>query len=174
MDSPVFVKLKEVIELSNRTKDWFVSSVSFTCLFTYTRLRFGMAEQAINTIYLLGEQPDVICDEIIKHLATKVFDSPQPTATVEAEEEPAAEEETMDIDDTATVTGTSTQGSKEKTGTDMGDAFLLSQLVFVVGHVAIKHIVYLELIERELKRRKDVSAKCKPLSPLILAFPNSD
>ena len=35
----------------------------------------------------------------------------------------------------------------------------LSQLVFVVGHVAIKHLVYLELIERELKRRKDVDAK---------------
>ncbi|KIM23633.1 hypothetical protein M408DRAFT_77324 [Serendipita vermifera MAFF 305830] len=148
MDSPVFTKLKDMIELSYRTKDWF-----------------GMAEQAINTIYLLGEQPDVICDEIIKHLATKVFNEPQPTSTSVSEEKPAAaEEESMDVDDSATVNGMSTQDPKEKESTDMGDAFLLSQLVFVVGHVAIKHIVYLELIERELKRRKDVSAKAKGIN----------
>jgi condensin complex subunit 1 len=122
-----------------------------------------MAEQAINTIYLLGEQPDVVCDEIIKHLACKVFDSPQPAGTPPAEE-PAQDEENMDLDDSATVTGSSTPATREKAGTDMGDAFGLSQLVFVVGHVAIKHLVYLELIERELKRRKDVGAKCQPNS----------
>jgi condensin complex subunit 1 len=118
-----------------------------------------MAEQAINTIYLLGEQPDVVCDEIIKHLASKVFDSPQPVVTPPADDEPIQDEENMDLDDSATVTGVATPASREKVGTDMGDAFLLSQLVFVVGHVAIKHLVYLELIERELKRRKDVDAK---------------
>jgi hypothetical protein len=32
---------------------------------------------------------------------------------------------------------------------------LHSQLLFVVGHVAIKHIVLLELVEREWKRQKD-------------------
>ena len=30
-----------------------------------------------------------------------------------------------------------------------GKVFMLSQLLFVVGHVAVKHIVYLELVERE-------------------------
>ena len=44
-------------------------------------------------------------------------------------------------------------GDREKDG-DVGDAFELSQLLFVVGHVAIKHIVYLELVEREWKRQK--------------------
>jgi hypothetical protein len=38
---------------------------------------------------------------------------------------------------------------------DFSSSFELGQLVFVVGHVAIKHIVYLELVERELKRRKE-------------------
>jgi condensin complex subunit 1 len=121
-----------------------------------------MAEQAINTIYLLGEQPDVVCDEIIKHLASKVFDSPQPVGTPPAEEEPTQDEENMELDDSATVTGSNTPAPRDKSSTDMGDAFLLSQLVFVVGHVAIKHLVYLELIERELKRRKDVGAKGQP------------
>lgn len=124
-----------------------------------------MAEQAINTIYLLGEQPDVACDQIIKHLAARVFEgSPKsaPDMVLDDPEPPEADESTMmDIDDAATVTGASPK-SKPKpvpTSGDMGDAFLLSQLVFVVGHVAIKHIVYLELVERELKRRRDVAAK---------------
>lgn len=46
----------------------------------------------------------------------------------------------------------STVGEEEK---DVGDAFEMSQLLFVVGHVAIKHIVFLELVEREWKRQKD-------------------
>ena len=37
------------------------------------------------------------------------------------------------------------------------DAFELAQLLFVVGHVAVKHIVFLELVEREWKRQKDRS-----------------
>lgn len=38
---------------------------------------------------------------------------------------------------------------------DVGDAFELSQMIFVVGHVAIKHVVYLELVERDWKRQKN-------------------
>ncbi|KAG9085131.1 Condensin complex subunit [Ceratobasidium sp. UAMH 11750] len=44
---------------------------------------------------------------------------------------------------------------------DIGNAFHLSQLVFIVGHVALKHIVHLELVEREWKRRKDEAAKAE-------------
>ena len=53
---------------------------------------------------------------------------------------------------------------------DVGDAFELSQLIFIVGHVAIKQIVFLELVEREWKRQKDEKtvgkyglAFCSPL-----------
>lgn len=133
--------------------------------------RFGVAEQAINAIYLLSEQPDKVCDDIIKTLTSRVFNAPPepvPSDNASDTEPPpsptAARSEagdtTMDVDDAATVTA-ATPRAKEKTTTttDMGDAFKLSQLVFVVGHVAIKHIVYLELIERELKRRKEASTK---------------
>jgi len=44
---------------------------------------------------------------------------------------------------------------------DTGDAFELSQLLFVVGHVAIKHIVYLELVEREWKRQRSRGKKLR-------------
>lgn len=131
-----------------------------------------MAEHAINAIYLLGEQPDVVCDRIIKHLSARVFEAPKSAPTDSAisapnpAEEPSMNDDDnmdMDVDDAATVTS-ATSKPKENANddmSDMGDAFLLSQLVFIVGHVAIKHIVYLELIERELKRRKDATAKGK-------------
>ena len=132
--------------------------------------RFGVAEQAINAIYLLGEQPDKVCDDIIKVLTSRVFNAPPepvPSDNASDAEPPSptaapseAGDTTVDVDDAATITA-ATPRAKEKnsTTTDMGDAFKLSQLIFVVGHVAIKHIVYLELIERELKRRKEASAK---------------
>ena len=34
------------------------------------------------------------------------------------------------------------------------DSWQLSQLLFIVGHVAMKHIVHMEVIEEEFKRRK--------------------
>lgn len=42
------------------------------------------------------------------------------------------------------------------TGHADDDAFRMAQLVFVVGHIGLKQIVYLELVEREFKRRKAV------------------
>jgi condensin complex subunit 1 len=62
-------------------------------------------------------------------------------------------DKTEDGDVTMTQDG-SVRDEKEK---DVGDAFELSQLLFVVGHIAIKYIVFLELVERERewKRQKD-------------------
>ncbi|RIB02109.1 non-SMC mitotic condensation complex subunit 1-domain-containing protein [Gigaspora rosea] len=45
-----------------------------------TKLGFAVAEQAINTIYLLGEHPDILCGEIIKHKTASVFDLKIPKA----------------------------------------------------------------------------------------------
>jgi hypothetical protein len=45
-------------------------------------------------------------------------------------------------------------GNTAKKSDDTWDAFELSQLLFVVGHVAFKHIVYLELVQREWNRQK--------------------
>ena len=112
-----------------------------------------MAEQAINTVYLLGEQPDAFCGEIIKSYTRKVFtDSEQ---SIELSDLPA--DSTMPEGDGPALTK-SAESSGNAT-TSGGDSFLLSQLVFLVGHVAFKHIVYFELVERELKRRKELQAK---------------
>ncbi|KAF9558299.1 ARM repeat-containing protein, partial [Agrocybe pediades] len=154
MDSPIFKKLQTAILHPSRTKEWF-----------------GMAEQVINTVYALAEHPDVFCNEVIKKLTVRAFTAKQKAAAaedknVEKEKEstPATNEDnagdaTMDSADVtmqdatqATTQATQDDPDKEK---DVGEAFEMSQLLFVVGHVAIKHVVFLELVEREWKRQKD-------------------
>lgn len=145
MDNPIFQRLQNAIEQPCRSKDWF-----------------GLAEQAINTVYALGAHPDVFCNTVIKNLTVKAFSHAPRSKTEEPPtEEPAVEKDpdAMDEDHPGDISRTSddttqpdVSDDKEK---DLGDAFELSQLLFVVGHVAIKHIVFLELVEREWKRQKD-------------------
>jgi condensin complex subunit 1 len=168
-----------------------------------------MAEQAINTIYLLGEQPDALCSDMLKHLTAKVFAGPTSNTTdhtgIEGEgasdppstpmkNKPIVPEtpftvgafepeptpmpagrkssDTPDLgtqmslgsqarDDSETPAPSASleQGAGGGDSSDVAPAFQLAQLVFAVGHVAVKHIVYLELVEREFKRRKDANAK---------------
>ena len=52
----LFKKFKEVLVRPSASMDWF-----------------GMAEQAIATIYVLADQPDRICSSLIKHLTRRAF-----------------------------------------------------------------------------------------------------
>lgn len=141
MENPIFKKLQEAVEHPSRSKEWF-----------------GMAEQSINTIYALGEHPDALCNTIIKNLTRRAFalkpkKTPVPEKTPEAmDQDQPADEKTEDGDVANMTEDGSVQSEEDK---DIGDVFELSQLLFVVGHVAIKHIVFLELVEREWKRQKD-------------------
>nr|XP_019006310.1 condensin complex subunit 1 [Kwoniella mangroviensis CBS 8507]OCF69771.1 condensin complex subunit 1 [Kwoniella mangroviensis CBS 8507] len=154
MENPIFLKLQEIIEHSPKSPQWF-----------------SMAEQAINTIYLLGEQPDALCSEIIKDLTVKVFEKPFSTQDATATTPPQDVNETTNVNnEEMQVDGaTPPPDSQDSMATpppenekkDQIGSFKLAQLVFIVGHVAIKHIVYLELVEREFKRRKDETAKQK-------------
>lgn len=149
MDNPIFRKLKEAIEHPCRSKEWF-----------------GLAEQGINTVYALGEHPDAFCDDLLKKLTIRAFarrtklegnaESSPPDAERPAEKDSDAMVEDHPGDDTQQPDDTihpTQEGSQQDK--DLGDAFQLSQLLFAVGHVAIKHIVFLELVEREWKRQKD-------------------
>ncbi|KAF5368830.1 hypothetical protein D9758_003038 [Tetrapyrgos nigripes] len=139
MENNIFRKMRIAIERPCRSKDWF-----------------GLAEQAINTIYALGEHPDLLCNDIIKTLTLRVFAkkaaSKEPAEEQSAPKDPDAMDEDRPAEETRNEPGQSQEPVAEK---DQADAFELSQLLFVVGHVAIKQIVYLELVERELKRQKD-------------------
>ena len=59
-----------------------------------------MAEQAINTIYTLCEHPDVLCNDLIKHLARRVFTpkSNNDEEQITARPQTAADPDAMDED----------------------------------------------------------------------------
>jgi condensin complex subunit 1 len=142
MNDVIFRRLQQAVEHPTRSTDWF-----------------GLAEHAINTIYALAEKPDQLCDAIIRNLTKRAFEkkgaavADPPNAStddldrMDEDEEPAPQPEPE-----STQEGTQSSTAEG----DQGDTFELSQLLFVVGHVAIKHIAYLELVERELKRQKGV------------------
>ncbi|KAG2008786.1 condensin [Coprinopsis cinerea AmutBmut pab1-1] len=156
MDNPIFRKLMSTIIYPSRCTDWF-----------------GLAEQVINTVYALGEHPDIFCNELIKKLTIRAFagennktgsaatqvngDGTQEDQEMDEDQQAPAPDQTQDPDAMNTDPPTiSTRPSASAAGSkDVGDAFELSQLLFVVGHVAIKHIVFLEIIEREWKRQRD-------------------
>ena len=125
---------------------------------------FSFAEQALNALYLMTEQPDRLCGEIIKRMSDRVFGAKAEDAQLDAvtkgmgnvglesqrdegsDQEEVAEEEEEEM--TVKDDGKSKETIKASAG------FMLAQLLFVVGHVAIKQIVHLESIETEWKRRK--------------------
>lgn len=137
MDHPMFPRLRAAIQWPSISGQWF-----------------SLAEHAIQTIYLLGEQPDALCAEMIKQMTVRVFGSSGPK---------------VNETESASVPPTPNSQSEESTpapGTSSSrtSAFGLAQLLFVVGHVALKQIVYLELVEREFKRRKAEADKEKVLA----------
>jgi condensin complex subunit 1 len=145
MENQIFRKLQEAVEHPCRSREWF-----------------GLAEQVVNTVYALGEHPDIFCNELIKKLSVRAFARRQRAApdlqdkeTGPGEDPDAMNEDEPEVPSQMENSKDSTQNSPSPADKDLGDAFELSQLLFVVGHVAIKHIVFLELVERELKRQKD-------------------
>jgi condensin complex subunit 1 len=106
---------------------------------------FSFAEQSINAIYCFSESPDSICGEIIKSLTAKCFNVPNPN--IDSVENMAKDfESNLNLNE-----GLS---NSENISSSAETCFHLSQLLFIVGHVAIRQIVHLELIEMEWKRRK--------------------
>ncbi|KAI9758272.1 MAG: N-alpha-acetyltransferase mak3 [Chaenotheca gracillima] len=107
---------------------------------------FGVAEQAISAMYALSNHPDVLCSEIIRRKTRYVF---QKRSQQETSAEPT--------EDATLLTPPPEQQEKSQKS-----SLALSQLLFVVGHVAIKQIVHLELCELDFKRRKAEKEKSKP------------
>ena len=126
-DHAVLVRLAAVTQVESDDKEWF-----------------GVAEQAIGAIYALSKHPDVLCTDIIQRKTKKVFQPRQPVR------------ETSTVDDQTGLhtpppeapLGSGEQESRQNSG------LALAQLLFIVGHVAIKQIVHLELCELDFKRRK--------------------
>lgn len=111
---------------------------------------YGVAEQAIGAIYTLSKHPDVLCSEIVRDKTKEVFDTRKSVKT-----EPQIDGETQpDTPDGS--------GALEEQRIKPENA--LAQLLFLVGHIAIKQIVHLELCELDFKKRKAERDKEKPVA----------
>lgn len=150
MDSPVFARLAETIQAPSTSKEWF-----------------SMAEQAVNTVYTLGDQPDALCSDVLRQMTVRVF-GPKATARKGGDEPGEADADASMADrsgagaaDHSEEEGAEAEAAAQTTTGTLGDAYELSQLIFVAGHCAIKQLVHLELVERDLKRRKAEDEKAK-------------
>lgn len=131
-DHAVSVRLAAITEVQSDSKEWY-----------------GVAEQAINAIYAISKHPDTLCSEIIRHKTRQVFSQPRSRPG----SRPVSWDDTKTIPD---ADQTVNQAEKPK---KRDNAIALSQLLFIVGHVAIKQIVHLELCELDFKRRKQEKEK---------------
>lgn len=138
-DHAVLLKLAAIIEVSSDSKEWY-----------------GVAEQAISAIYTLSRHPDTLCTEILRRKTKQVFQqqhSPQPSEVGQNDETSGAPV-SPPPDTSETI--------EPKAGEPkLNGSVALSQLLFIVGHVAIKQIVHLELCELDFKRRKQEQEKAK-------------
>jgi condensin complex subunit 1 len=131
----VLSKLAAVIEVESDNKEWY-----------------GVAEQAISAIYALSKHPDTLCSEILRRKTRHVFQKRTTKTTEPEQQEEASQMASPPPDEVAE----SVESENKLKG-----AVALSQLLFIVGHVAIKQIVHLELCELDFKRRKAESEKNK-------------
>ena len=155
-DHAVLERLAGITEFVSDSKEWY-----------------GVAEQAIGAIYALAKHPDVLCSEILRRKTKFVFQqratdaAPQPAEEAAQEPDPDA----MDIDEVPKGIATPPPEEKpiaEKPNRDekaQDPGLALSQLLFLVGHIAIKQIVHLEICEQEFKRLKAEKEKEKPANP---------
>ncbi|KIN00875.1 hypothetical protein OIDMADRAFT_103603 [Oidiodendron maius Zn] len=137
-DHAVLTKLAAIIEIESDSKEWY-----------------GVAEQAISAIYSLSKHPDTLCSEILRRKTKHVF---QKRTQMTPEIEPNQSQDPSLVEGSPIKPIAETQAEPEK----IKGSIALSQLLFIVGHVAIKQIVHLELCELEFKRRKAETEKNKP------------
>lgn len=107
---------------------------------------YGFAEQALNAIYTLSKHPDVLCSEIIRHKTRQVFQRKQHGEQM-VKTEASDDVEAGMPEEFIGPESPDCKPQKEQTQ-------MLAHLLFIVGHVAIKQIVHLELCELDFKRRK--------------------
>jgi condensin complex subunit 1 len=96
--------------------------------------RFTAAEQAINTIFELAKGPAVLGTKLLQSLTRRVFQEKQSSKAISHSDAPPMVKMVPKL---------------------TTSSFDLARVFFVAGHLAVKQIVFLELLEAELKRNKE-------------------
>ncbi|KAF2765279.1 chromosome condensation complex Condensin, subunit D2 [Teratosphaeria nubilosa] len=155
-DHAVLIRLASLLEIQSDSRDWY-----------------GLAEQAIGAIYVLSQHPDVLCSQVVRRKAKAVFSPKAPPAKKEdfgdSQMDVDSDVEMSDMpDETAAL---ETEAPTEQADDGSHSALGLSQLLFTVGHIALKQIVHLELCEQDFKRRKAEKEKTAPASSPVKKTP---
>ncbi|VUC24391.1 unnamed protein product [Clonostachys rosea] len=141
-DHAVCARLAAISEVPSDSKEWY-----------------GVAEQAINAIYAIAKHPDTLCSNIIRRKTRTVFGQPQSRPTSRDETQQITQNITQHVGAFSDPTMTQIPMSQTNKPPNRDNAISLSQLLFIVGHVAIKQIVHLEMCELDFKRRKQEKEK---------------
>ena len=142
----VLVRLSALMEVESESMEWY-----------------GLAEQVIGAIYALSNHPDVLCSEVIRRKTKDVFAVKSPAKQQEAETSQVDDDGDVEMSDEVSPPEPDQQ-TEDASANDgaSGSAVGLSQLLFTVGHIALKQIVHLELCEQDFKRRKAEKEKANP------------
>lgn len=110
---------------------------------------YPFAEQAINSIYVIASRPDEVCSNILRSKIQNVFFSQNQESDISPEK--------IDQDGDVDMEENSAKAAdlfSDKENQWNSNTIGLSQLFFMVGHVAIKTMVHLEKCEAEFKKMK--------------------
>ncbi|OBZ84409.1 Condensin complex subunit 1 [Choanephora cucurbitarum] len=133
---PIFARLKDILETPHESQEWF-----------------SMAEQAINTIYLLCKSPEVLCEELIRNKTHRVFNMPEDVSDSQLMPPPMESQlAEYDLSMSQQVLPFPQTPLYQK-------PLELAQLFFLVGHIALKELVHLEIVESAWKRKKQEKEK---------------
>lgn len=150
-DHAVLVSLAALLEIQSESRDWY-----------------GLAEQAIGAIYALSKHPDVLCSEALRKKTNAVFAVKAASASSQQAERGASpmdddgDVEMSDLPPTPPEEPEVQNTLEQPDSKELSSALPLSQLLFAVGHIALKQIVHLELCEQDFKRRKAAKEKAAP------------
>ena len=71
MAHPLFQRISKLLIRSSQSMEWYVRAAEMHRLIE--KKRFSFAEQAVSMVYGLADQPALICREVLRSLAVKVF-----------------------------------------------------------------------------------------------------
>ncbi|KAK5126513.1 hypothetical protein LTR08_004679 [Meristemomyces frigidus] len=155
-DHAVLIRLANLLDVKSESRDWY-----------------GLAEQAIGAIYALSKHPDVLCSEIIRRKTKSVF-----VAKAKIVKQDEIDDSRVDADGDVEMSDVAEPSAEPEAEEPIQDdnsssALALSQLLFSIGHIALKQIVHLELCEQDFKRRKAEKEKANPGSSPVKKTPGA-
>lgn len=129
-DHAILVKLGELLEIVTDQQEWYYCP-PHPEKYMLIKIRYGVAEEAVGATYALAKHPDVLCSETIRRRTKQIFSPAEPLAKLADEAGDIPMEDAAQ--DPIIPCTPKPLSAPIKTTSKASD---LSQLLFIVGHVA--------------------------------------